>query len=118
MREQQLVRLAMLVSMFGLFALFSIWALAEPEEVSISSLQDVEKEDVRIKGTVLGVRNFDNFAILSVAEVKSVDVVVFDKRQLNVREGDNVTISGKLQPYKGRKELVADSIRVENGDRA
>ena len=98
------------VSFAGLFLLFAVLLFAEPQEAGISELQELESRDVRIRGTVTGVREFERMAILEVAEIRSVDVVVFGGRELP-EAGRNVTITGELRDYEGKKQVIAEGIR-------
>ena len=105
-----IVKISLSVSFAGLFALFAVLLFAQPQEAAISEIHELQSRDVRIRGSVEAVREFGGLAILEVAEIKSVDVVVFDKMQLP-QKGQNVTITGEVRDYEGKTQIVADSIR-------
>ncbi|MBS3132912.1 hypothetical protein J4470_02150 [Candidatus Woesearchaeota archaeon] len=115
MEEKTLTRLSLISGICGLFLLFIISLFIEAEEVGISELETVKDKDVNVKGKVVAIKKFDNFAVVEVAEVKSVDIVVFDKRMLNLIVGDNISVSGELRGYKGKKEIIAEDVRVTGG---
>jgi len=107
-----LAKLSLIISFFGLFLLFIVSLFVEVEQTEIDELQNINGRDVRIKGEVIAINNFDKLAIVEVAEIKSVNVIVFDKRLLDFEVGDNITVSGELRDYKGGKEVIAEKIRL------
>ncbi len=112
MDDRLVAKLSLCCSVFGLLLLFIASGFVEAEKVGISELENAEAKDVLIRGQVVSVRDFGNLAVVEVAEIKSVGVVVFDMRMLKFRVGDNVSVSGELRDYKGRKEIVAGRIKV------
>ncbi|MAG16185.1 hypothetical protein CMO88_03940 [Candidatus Woesearchaeota archaeon] len=113
MNETSLVKLSLSLSFFGLFLLFVISLFVEAEEVKISELSNVEKNDVKISGQIIAIKKFDNLAIVEIAELKSVDVIVFDKKMLDFKVGNNIIVTGEVKDYKGKKEIIAERIRKE-----
>ena len=112
MNEQALTKFSIITCFFGLFTLFIISIFLQPPEVKISSVQSTEHKDVKITGKVIAIKDFGNMAILEVAEIKSVNVVVFDKRMINFNEDANVTIAGEVKSYKEKKEVIAEKIKL------
>ncbi len=112
MDDKLIVKLSLCCSIFGLALLFIISFFMEAEEVPISGFENSEAKDVLIRGQVVSVKDFGNIAVVEVAEVKSVDVVVFDRNMLAFAIGDNVSVTGELREYKGKMEIVAGKIRL------
>lgn len=112
MNEKLVVKLSLGCGAFGLLLLFFVSGFIEAEKVGISELESAENEDVLVEGAVISVKSFDGLAVVEVAEIKSVGVVVFDRDMLKFEVGDKVAVSGELRDYKGKKEIVAEKIRV------
>lgn len=112
MNDKVIAKLSLCCSAFGLLLLFVISIFMEAEDVPISGIEASEAKDVLVTGQVISVKMHDNLAVVEVAEVKSVEVVVFDRRMLGFGIGDNVSVSGELRDYKGKREIVAEKIRV------
>lgn len=110
MNDKLIARISLGCSVFGLLMLFAASSFIEAEETGISELENTKNKDVLVKGRVLSVKNFDNLAVVEVAEIKSVSVVVFDRKMLKFGVGDNISASGELREYKGKKEIVAEKI--------
>ena len=113
MEASAVTKFSIAITLIGLFALFIVGFFIEPEEVAVGDVGKTGSEDVVIKGYVTGLRDYGNFVVVEVSEVKSVDVVLFDKRMV-VGVGSNVTIAGQLRDYHGKKELIAESVRIVN----
>ena len=112
MKESTLVKLSLLCSISGLLLLFIFSLFIDVQETNIVNLQDTTDKDVRIRGKIIGIKVFDNLALIEIAEIRSANVVVFDKRMLKYGIGDNISVSGELRDYKGKKEIIAERIRV------
>lgn len=111
MDASAVTKVSVALAVIGLFALLVAGLFIKPEDVAISDIVKTGSEDVVIKGHVTGLRDYGNFLVAEVSEVKSVDVVLFNKR-MAVVVGSNVTVAGQLRNYHGKKELVAESVRV------
>jgi len=92
--------------------LFIVFTFAEAEEIGISAIETVEEKDVKIRGQVISIKNFDSVTIVEIAEIKSVNVVVFDKRMIEFEVDDMITVTGELRDYKGKPEIIAEKIRI------
>jgi len=110
MNDFGIVKLSLIGSFFGLFLLFVAFLFIEPKETSISEIDNIEESDVRIRGKVIDIKNFDGISVIEIAEIKSVNVVVFDKRMLKFSVGDNVTVTGQRKEYKGKTEIIVEKI--------
>jgi len=112
MEEKTLVKLSLICGFFGLFLLFIAFIFVEAEEVGISGIEAIEEKDVKIRGEVISIKDFDSLTVVEIAEIKSVNVVVFDKRLIEFEVGDKITVSGELRDYKGEKEIIAENIKI------
>ncbi|MBI2137755.1 hypothetical protein HYU12_04525 [Candidatus Woesearchaeota archaeon] len=113
MDASAVTKVSVALAVIGLSALWITGLFIKPEDVAISDIVKTGSEDVVIRGYVTGLRDYGNFIVAEVSEVKSVDVVIFDKRMVK-SIGSNVSIEGQLRDYHGKKELVAESVRVVN----
>ena len=62
----------------------------------------------KISGEVVKVMNKEKITIVDFKIDGTIPVVFFDKS--NLVQGDSVTITGKLENYKGKIEFVGDKI--------
>lgn len=101
MRRKTLLLLAVIGALVGLccLALAGVWLESHPDQTSLLTLTG--------KVTSVSAKGKTTFIKLIPGELQ---VVSFN--ELDIREGANVTLVGRLHEYKGRVEFVAE--RVQN----
>ena len=119
-RERETCTPALLA--FALGAALLILFQAELSEPSVpagrswSGLGDLSRcvgEPVRLTGTVLNVSHYGSVTRIDMLPtLYPIDIVVFPRGKLDLGAGDIIRAVGRVQQYKGRTELVADSIEV------
>jgi DNA/RNA endonuclease YhcR with UshA esterase domain len=111
MGSNSVVNAALIAAGIGLFALFVIFLFAEPPEARIGEADNMGNA-VTIKGTIVGIHSFDSHAVIGLAEVNSINAVVFDKKLLDGKtEGQNITVTGRVNYYMGKKEFLVERIK-------
>lgn len=111
MEEKNLLKTAVAASLAGLLALFllSSWTELDP----ITSLEGIaEEEEVKLSGIVGKVSDREKVLFLEVhnEKVEKTEVVVFKDREILLAEGDYVEVTGTIEDYLGRKEIIANKI--------
>lgn len=112
MEEKILLRISLFSSLSGLFVLFIIlnfFTIGEKEISEISA--EKEGNSVKIRGFVESVKNENGFAIIKVAEIKSVSALIFTSENISLEKNEEVEIIGKIREYKGKNEVVVERIR-------
>jgi DNA/RNA endonuclease YhcR with UshA esterase domain len=114
MNEKTLLKIAIIISITGLVALYFISDRIETEEKVIENIDatDIEK-DIKIKGMVSNIIDKEKVMLVEVSQLKGITVVVFKDGNIELNEGDLVYISGNVQEYEGKPEIIADEIKVE-----
>lgn len=114
MKERTLLQIAVMVSILGLVALYYISENIGVEEKVIERIDstDIEK-DLRIKGTVGRVTDLEKIMIFEVSQPKTITVVAFKEGDVDIEEGDSVYITGSVEEYKGKPEIIADEIKKD-----
>lgn len=69
---------------------------------------DEDKKMTTITGTVIAVEHKEKFDLVKIVPTKPISILAFEKTNLN--KNDNVTVTGTLQDYNGKIELVANTI--------
>lgn len=112
MKENALMKIAVICSFVGLIILFVISENTELLEVSVAGIDESDIfKDVKIKGEVIRVRENSGTLFMDIGEIKTISVVVFDNEN-DVDEGDYVIIEGEVREYKGRLEIIANDVKV------
>ena len=114
MKEKTLLKIALITSILGLAALYYMTEIVKIEEKTIEKIDatDIEK-DVMIKGNVEKITETEKIIILEVSQPKTITVVAFKDGKINLEEGDSVYITGSVEEYKGKPEIIAEEIRVD-----
>ena len=114
MREKTLLLIAIMISIVGLAALYYMSEKIGIEEKVIEKIDaaDIEK-DIMIRGNVERVTDLEKVVIMEVSQPKTITVIAFKDGKIDVKEGDYVYISGAVEEYEGKPEIIADEIKVE-----
>ena len=111
MKEQNILKLAILVALLGLGFL-----LLYSGEVDLQSVERIDstlpEENVVIKGIVNRVSMQDKVIFLEIEgqRAETVDVVLFASEEIYLKKGDSVEVSGTVEEYEGKKEVIANNI--------
>ena len=113
MKETTLLKVALICSLDGLVILYFISAKIEIKDYKPNILNRNVGDDVNLKGIVTKINDKGNVVFVDVNQQNSVSVVLFtDNNNLNLKNGDNVEVIGKVQEYNGKNEIIAQKIRV------
>ena len=115
MREKTLLKTALICSFIGLVILFFISDKISVDRVNISDLEKEELgRDINLIGKIEKVTNMDKVIFLEISELKTekVSVVLFKDRDLDLIEGNYVEINGEIDEYNGKREIIANSIKI------
>ena len=113
MKENTLLKIALICSLAGLLVLYFISAKINAKDYVPSPLNKNIGDDVRLQGIVTKVNDKGNVVFVELSQQVPVAVVLFANNQnVNLKNNDHVEVIGKVQEYNGKNEIVADKIRV------
>jgi len=111
MKEETLLKIALVLSITGICALLLILKTTDIVESSISQAKNMDEGSaVKIVGTVERVSAKDQFTILTLRREESISIVAFDS--MNLSKGQRIEVTGKIKEYDGANEIVADNVVV------
>src|SRR3989344_6252816 len=133
MKESTLFKFALAVSLIGILALLiivekidlplnSINSIKNAEEESIThsfisylfsifSIKNAKEGEIKVKGTIEGIKETPGLFILNVKdETGNINVIVFKENNLNFTKNSLVEIEGTVQEYQGKNEVIAKRI--------
>jgi DNA/RNA endonuclease YhcR with UshA esterase domain len=111
MEEKTLIKIAITVSLVGLVFLFLY--SDELSTLSINNLDDSPKgETVKLSGVVKRVSSHEKIIFIEVSgqRTEQMDVIVFNDEELFLKEGDFVEVTGEVEEYKEKKEVIASKV--------
>ncbi len=113
MKENTLLKIALVGSLIGLLALYLISAKIDFKNYSPGELNKNVGDDVKLIGTVSGIRDAGDVVFIEVEHQTPVTVVLFtDDGDLRLGNGDFIEVLGEVQEYRGKDEVIARKIRV------
>lgn len=109
MKEATILRVSLIVSLLGIGLLFLY--MEEVDIPTVAQLEGMEEETVVVKGTVTRASQHENVLFLEVegTKVEPIKVILFTDG-VYVSEGDSVEITGTVEEYEGKKEIIASSV--------
>jgi len=110
----EIVKIALVVAVIGIIALFF---LTQYKNEAISKVEDLKIGQVeRIEGMVNSVYvSKDRHVFLNIADnTGEIDVVAFKSANIDIaydlENGDQISVLGKVEEYKGKLEIIAKEI--------
>ena len=118
--ERKLVVLCVACSAVGIVALFIVAYVAEPLQVSPSGATKLDVRSgsnvmVKVVGFVDSVVVKENYAVVKVAELETVEAVSFDSsyiKGLGLKRFQEVEVIGELRHYQGKNSLIISRLRL------
>ncbi|MGV8086509.1 MAG: hypothetical protein ACP5N1_02675 [Candidatus Woesearchaeota archaeon] len=109
MEDDTLVNISLSVAMIGIIVLllFSFYDKIPEKNFNEITSNDVNTK-VNIKGTIQQIFPHNNSMTIKLKQECLMDVFLFEK--LNISIGSNVSVTGTIQEYNGRQEIIADKI--------
>lgn len=117
MDDKILLRIALLGSVVGVVILLLLSEQIGVQKEVISRLDGVpEGKEVEVVGNVVRFTDKGKVAFLEIAEqkIEAVTVVLFKDRNITLLEGNRVRVTGSVEEYKGKKEILGNSVVLLN----
>ena len=114
MKEKTLLKIALICSLLGLLILYLISDNIEIKEKNIEKITLENKDEfVKLRGIVSNVVDTEKVVIMEITQPQEITVVLFkDKETVNIQQGNEVEVIGKVDEYEGSLEIIADRLRV------
>ena len=115
MKEQTLLKTALIVSLLGLLILYLISGNIEIKEKNIEKITLENKDEfVKLRGIVSKVIDTEKVTIMEITQPQQITVVLFkdENKTMPIQEGNEVEVIGKVDEYEGKLEIIADRLRI------
>jgi len=115
MQEKTLLKIALITSLLGLLILYLISSNIEIKEKNIEKITlDNKDEFVKLRGIVSRVVDTEKVTIMEITQPQQITVVLFkdENKSMQIQEGNQVEIFGKVDEYEGKLEIIADRLRI------
>ena len=112
MKENTLLKIALICSLAGLLALYFISQKIELKEYKPNALNKNIGDYVSLKGTVAKITEKGNVVFIEIEQQIPVTIVLFTDNSIDLKDGETIEVIGKVQEYNGKNEIIADKVRV------
>src|SRR3989344_6166793 len=108
MQDQNLFKVSLIIATIGTFI---ILLLSEYQEIKLTKIQDLNKEQletkVKVEGTILSIQETPGLYILKIKDTSAtIPLVIFKEDPLNLERGLQIEVIGKLTEYKNELEII------------
>ncbi len=115
MSPETLMRMCLGGTLAGLLLLYALLEVMRPPEVEIEELYSTPKDEhVRMRGVVRSISTTGAITIIELGTYRTVPVMIFDDGRSPIFRGQSIRVDGRVQEFKGKKELIADEVAVLN----
>ena len=111
MQEKQLIKTSLIIAGIGLVIL--LFFADSFELVAINNIENIENEqEVKLQGVITRLTQLDKvvFIELEGQELIKSDVILFPDEEIYLQEGNYVEITGTIEEYNNKKEVIANEI--------
>lgn len=119
MDENILLKASIVCTVVGLIVLYLIAGKMTADETAINKITSGMSDDaVVVKGTVNKVIEKENIMIIELQKNEKISVIMFKQNYpdfIDISKGDFVEVTGKVEDYKGEKEIIAENVRFLGG---
>lgn len=116
--DQSLMKIALIMVIVGIILLFLITIFIGTKEMTIGNVDErAIGQIIEIKGTVNSYFTKDGHVFMNINDGDEIQVVIFEKDAkvipiaYEIKNGDNLSLEGKVQLYKDELELVVSSLK-------
>ena len=110
MKENTLLKIALICSLVGLIVLYFISTKIEVKDYKPNFNKNIG-DDVKLKGTITKITDAGNVVFIDVSQQNPITVVLFTEDDLKLISGDDIEVIGEVQEYKGKNEVIEKKIR-------
>jgi|TARA_Y100000310_G_scaffold309740_1_gene354183 aspartyl/asparaginyl-tRNA synthetase len=112
MKENTILKIALVISLVGLVMLYYISTQIDVKDYKPSKLNENVGDDVKMIGTISKISDRESVIFIDVLHESPVTVVLFTDEDMELNEGEKIEVIGEVQDYKGKNEIIARKIRV------
>jgi len=113
MKENLLLKIALVSSLVGLVVLYFASTNAEIKDYQPKTPIENVGDDVKLTGFVGKISSSDKFVSIEINQEVPINIILFtDSGNLSLNKGDRIEVIGKVQEFNGKKEIIAQRVRV------
>ncbi len=111
MEEKTILKLALFVSLGGILLLYYLSSGIDFD--AVKGIEEIpENQEIKVIGKLGRVVEKDEVAFLELwrEKIEKIPVVLFKDNNISLRKGDYVEITGTVEDYQGKKEIIGNKV--------
>src|SRR3989344_4567847 len=107
MQEKSIITAAYIIMILG-FVFLMIYS----NEIDLNNVENLDSipisEEIKIAGIInkITIKDKATFITITGKKTETIDIILFSNKETILKAGDEVEISGIVEEYKGRKEII------------
>lgn len=114
MQDQKIFKITTITTIIGIIGLILTSGFITPNEVKIKDIDNSKiDEQVQITGNIISTTTTKSGTnILKIEDTTgTINAVIFNNPENKYKQGNNITITGRIAQYKGQVELIIDDMK-------
>ena len=113
--EKIIIKLSLIIIVFGLSGLYLISLYVEPELTNINEIdKSFAGKVVRTEGTISKVFLHDSSTLfLNLKENEELQIIKFNAEENNLAKQDRISVTGEVVLHKGKLEIIVKKIEKQ-----
>lgn len=116
MNEKTLLKIALASSIVGIFLLLLILELSEVQSYQIANITNSQiDKTVKVTGKITKIKETPGLLILDIKDNTGViTAIAFKNKAVELEKNSIIEMTGKVQKYKDKLEIIANQINYVN----
>lgn len=113
MKENTLLKTALICSITGIVLLFFVSEMIKFPEKQIKEITEKDS-DIWVKGIVDRITEKEKVAYIDVIQPDKITAVIFkEKEALELKEGEYVEVAGRVEEYNKELQIIGNIVRKD-----
>lgn len=93
-----------------------VFLMIYSNEIDLNNVENLDSipisEEIKIAGIInkITIKDKATFITITGKKTETIDIILFSNKETILKAGDEVEISGIVEEYKGRKEIIASEV--------
>ncbi|MAG52735.1 MAG: hypothetical protein CMH62_02115 [Nanoarchaeota archaeon] len=114
MKNSNLLKLSLAISLLGLFTLLLILEYSEIPFYEIEEIEESQIETrVKVQGSIASIKETPGLYILKIKDQTGIiTAIVFKEKIIDIQKNSEVEVEGIIQKYQEEIEIIIDKITI------
>jgi len=113
-KEQNLQKICLIISILGIFSLFFISQKLQPKDLEIEQIsKQYLNQEIKVNGSITSIKDKISLTLIELSSGSSkIDVVIYKEDIKEIKKGSNIEVVGILNQYNNQLQINAKKITI------